>query len=35
MMHEQVCFHDEAANHQLPIAVADFVILHLSTNEEH
>ena len=22
MMHEQVCCHDEAANHQLPLAVA-------------
>ena len=35
MMHEQAhCCH-EAANHQLPIAVAAFVILHFSTFKEH
>ena len=33
-MHEQVCC-AEAASHQLPIAVAIFVILLLSANEEH
>ena len=26
---------DEAASHQLPIAMAVFIILHLSTNEGH
>ena len=35
MMLKQVCYHDKAANHQLPIAVAVFVLLHLSANEEH
>ena len=27
--------HDEAANHQLPIAVTVFMVLHLSTDEKH
>ena len=35
MIHEQAHCHDEAANHQLPIAVAIFIVLHLSTNKEH
>ena len=26
---------DEAANHQLPIVVAVFTVLHLSTDKEH
>ena len=33
MMHEWVHCHNEAANHQLPITVAVFIILHLSTSE--
>ena len=32
-MHEQECCHDEAVNHQLPIAVAVFIVLHLSTQK--
>ena len=35
VMHEWVCCRDEAASHQFPIAVAVFVILYLSTDEEH
>ena len=35
VMHEQACCHNEAANHQLPIIVSVFIILPLSTNEEH
>ena len=35
VMHEQAHCCDEVANHQLPIAVALFIILHLSTNEDH
>ena len=35
MIHEQVCCHNEAADHQLPTTVAVFIVLHLSTNEEH
>ena len=34
-MHEQVRGHDEAANRQLPIAAAIFVIVHLLTDKEH
>ena len=34
-MHDGVCFCDEASNHQLPIASAIFVILHLSTDKKH
>ena len=33
VMHEQACCHDEAANHQLPIATAIFIVLSLLTNE--
>ena len=33
-MHEQAhC--DEAANHQLPIAAAIIIVLHVSTDKEH
>ena len=35
MMHERACCRDEAANHQLPISGAVFIILHLSTDGEH
>ena len=37
VMHElaQMYCNDEAANHQVAIAVAVFVILHLSTDKEH
>ena len=35
MLHEWARCHDEAANPQLPTAVAIFVILHLSTHKEH
>ena len=35
MMREQAHCPDEAADHQLPIAVAIFFTLHLSTDEEH
>ena len=35
MRHVQTHCCDEAASHQLPIAVAIFIILHLSTNKEH
>ena len=34
MMDERAHCHDKAGNHQLPIAAAVFIILHLSTNEE-
>ena len=34
-MHEQTRCHDEAVNHQLHIAVAVFIIVYLSTNEEY
>ena len=34
VVHEWACC-DEAASHQLPIAAAIFVILHLSTVKEH
>ena len=34
-MHEQAHCPDEAANHQLSRAVAIFIIMHLSTDEEH
>ena len=33
--HERVRCHDEAAGDQLPIAVAIFIVWHLSANEEH
>ena len=33
MMHEQVCCHDEAANHQLPVAVAFWIIWIVSMEE--
>ena len=33
VMHEQVCCHEEAANHQLPIAVAFWIIQIISTEE--
>ena len=33
VMHEQVCCHDEAANHQLPIAVTFWIIPIVSTEE--
>ena len=32
-MHEWVCYHDEAANHQLPTAVAFWIIQIVSTQE--
>ena len=32
-MHEQVCCHDEAANHQLPIAAAFWIIWIISVEE--
>ena len=35
MMHEWVCCHDKAANHQLHIAVAVFIVLHLSADKDH
>ena len=35
VIHEWVCCCDEAGNHQSPIAAAVFVVLRLSTNEEH
>ena len=34
-MHERAHCHDEVDNHQLPIAVAIFIVLHLSTDGEH
>ena len=34
-MQEQVRCRDGAANHQLPTAAAVFIVLHLSTYEEH
>ena len=34
-MHEWVHYCDEAVNHQLTIAAAIFIILHLSADEEH
>ena len=33
-MHEQIHCHNEAANHQFPIAVAIFITMHLSNVEE-
>ena len=33
MMHERACCHDEAANHQLPTAVAFWIIRIVSTEE--
>ena len=35
MIHEEACCHGWAANFQLPIAAAVFVMLRLSTNQEH
>ena len=35
VMHEWVHCDDEAANHQLPISMAVFIMLHLSASEEH
>ena len=35
MMHEWAPCCDEAANHQLPINAAIFIVTHLSTNEEY
>ena len=35
VMCERAHCHDGAANHQLPIAVAVFIVLHLSTDKEH
>ena len=34
-MHEWMCCCDEAANHQLLIAAAVFIILHLPADKEH
>ena len=35
MGHDCAHCHDEAVNRQLPIAVVIFIVLHLSTYEEH